>query len=264
VLGVQAPGHTATVDLVERKGSTSARHPWELARAEVFLTLLQRQGLLDESADWLDAGAGDAWFAMQLRRLLPVSATITCWDINYTPDDIRSLEEAGAEGASFVADRPTTRFDTILMLDVIEHVADDHGFVSATVGDLLRDEGFVLASVPAYQSLFSSHDRAFHHFRRYSPAECRRVLELAGLTVVRSGGLFSSLLPTRVGQLVVDRVRPAKSFSAGVGDWHRGSAVTNALTRALTSDGKLSLALSERGLALPGLSYWALCRLGSS
>ena len=189
MLGVQAPGHTAIVDLVERKGSTSARHPWEVARAEFFLALLQRQGLLAKSADWLDAGAGDAWFAMQLRRLLPVSATITCWDINYTPDDIRSLEEVGAaEGTRFVADRPTTPFDTILMLDVIEHVADDVGFVSATVGDLLRFDGFVLASVPAYQSLFSSHDRALHHFRRYSPTECRRVLERAGLTVVSRRG----------------------------------------------------------------------------
>lgn len=74
-LGVQARGHTAAVDLVERKGSSSTRHPWEVARAEFFLRLLGRRGLLETNGDWLDAGAGDAWFAGQLRRLLPPAAT---------------------------------------------------------------------------------------------------------------------------------------------------------------------------------------------
>jgi hypothetical protein len=37
------------------------------------------------------------------------------------------------------------------------------------------------------------------------------------------------------------------------------AATTRAITRALITDGKPSLALSQRGLSLPGLSYWALC-----
>ena len=49
------------------------------------------------------------------------------------------------------------------MLDVIEHVEDDRGFVDATVGDLLSEGGIVLVSVPAYDALFSSHDRALRH-----------------------------------------------------------------------------------------------------
>ena len=249
------------MDLVERKGSSSTRHPWEVARAEFFLRLLERQGLLESGGDWLDAGAGDAWFAGQLWRLLPPAATITCWDINYTPEDLETQGGLDAGHISLVADRPNRRLDGVLMLDVIEHVEDDVAFVAATVDDLLVEGGFVLVSVPAYQSLYSSHDRMLHHFRRYSPDACRRLLEHAGLAVLSSGGLFFSLLPARVGQVLVERVRPVRSFSGGVGDWKAGRAATSALTRTLITDGRLSLLLSERGLSLPGLSYWALCRI---
>jgi hypothetical protein len=251
------------VDIVERQGS-STRHPWEVARAEFFLRLLERHGLLESGDDWLDAGAGDAWFARQLRRVVRPAATITCWDIKYTPEDLEAEGSTETQVINFVADRPSSRFDRILMLDLIEHVEDDVGFVTATVDDLLVDNGLVLVSVPAYQALYSSHDRTFHHYRRYSPVGCRRLLEHAGLAVLSSGGLFFSLLPARLGQLLVERVRPASSLSSGVGDWNAARATTRTLTRALITDGRLSLLLSERGLSLPGLSYWALCRLQST
>lgn len=262
-LDIQARGHTAAVDLVERKGSSFTRHPWEVARAEFFFRLLGRRGLLETSGDWLDAGAGDAWFARRLRRLLPPSATITCWDTKYTPEDLEAGVGPGTGDISFVADRPTKRFDRILMLDVIEHVEDDVGFVTATVDGLLVEDGLVLVSVPAYQSLYSSHDRTLHHYRRYSPVGCRRLLERAGLAVLSSGGLFFSLLPARIGQVLVERVLPVSPHSNGVGDWRAGRAARRVFTSALITDGRLSLLLSERRLFLPGLSYWALCRLQS-
>lgn len=39
-----------------------------------------------------------------------------------------------------------------------------------------------------------------------------------------------------------------------------GPAVTRAITGVLTVEARISLALGRRGIALPGLSYWALCR----
>ena len=248
------------MDLVER-GSGSTRHPWELARAEFFLRLLDTHDLLAGDCKWLDAGAGDAWFAGQLRRLLPAHAAVTCWDINYTRDDLETLREAeGGDGLAFVATRPTERFDRVLMLDVIEHIDDDLGFLKAIVDDLLTADGVVLVSVPAYASLFSSHDHVLRHRRRYSPGACRRVLEQAGLVVASSGGLFSSLLPVRAGQVLFERVRSARADSSGVGSWQHGRLVTGPITRMLALDGRVSLALSRHGLSAPGLSYWALCR----
>jgi len=248
------------VDLTERQGSVAQRHPWEVARAEFFLQLLARCGVLETNGDWLDVGSGDAWFATQLRRLLRRDAELTCWDINYTPEDLANAAESANEGLTLVAERPNRRFDRILMLDVIEHVENDAAFVRSTVGDLLSPGGITLISVPAYPALFSSHDRMLRHHRRYSPAACRQLLENSGLTVLADGGLFPSLLPVRVGQIVLGRVRPVKSLSTGIGAWQGGKIATRVLTRALIVEAKLSLSLGLRGLTLPGLSYWALCR----
>ncbi len=245
------------VDLVEQTSTFAKRHPWEVARAEFFLRFLRRRGLLESGQDWLDVGAGDAWFARQLRRLLPSTANLTCWDINYSPADLAS-KKAG-EDISLVADRPSRRFDRVLMLDVIEHVEDDAAFIGTIADDLLAEDAVVLVSVPAYQALFSSHDKTLRHFRRYSPGEARRLLEGSGLVVLAEGGLFHSLLPVRLGQALMERVRPVKSPSSGIGGWRAGTATTKAVTRALITDAKLSLLLSARGLSLPGLSYWALC-----
>jgi SAM-dependent methyltransferase len=252
------------VDLVERKSACARRHPWELARAEFFLSLLRRRALVENATDWLDVGAGDAWFARQLRRVLPSGANLTCWDVNYSAEDLARLKDLESEGISFLVDRPSGRFDRILMLDVLEHVEADTDFVRSTVADLLAEEGVILVSVPAYQALFSSHDRALRHHRRYSPAAGRRLLQRSGLVVLADGGLFHTLLPVRLGQVLIERARGARSLSSGIGDWQAGTTVTSALTRALSTDARLSLSLSERGLSLPGLSYWALCALQSA
>jgi hypothetical protein len=248
------------MDLVERGSADAARHPWEVARVELFLRLLRQHGLLATGRDWIDVGSGDAWFAAQLRRHVPAESTITCFDVNYTADDVT----AAPGGVELVAERPERRGDRVLMLDVAEHVEDDAGFVGGIVADLLAEDGYLLFSVPAYQSLFSSHDRALLHFRRYSPAAARSLLGRSGLEVVAEGGLFASLLPARAAQVGVERLRRREPRKAGVGAWGGGPAATRLLTRALILDGSSSLALSRRGTALPGLSYWALCRLRPS
>jgi hypothetical protein len=179
--------------------------------------------------------------------------------VNYTADDIEALAGLDVGNIDYVAARPTSRFDRVLILDVIEHVEDDEGFVAGIVGELLRPDGFALVSVPAYESLWSSHDRALAHHRRYSPDTCIKLLEGAGLQVIASGGLFLSLLPAALGRRFADRVRSQKSKASGIGEWSRGRLLTRSLTSALVLDGRVSLALSKRGLSAPGLSFWALC-----
>ena len=247
------------MDLTERSGTNGRRHPWELARARFLVSLLRRHGLMDDGARWLDVGSGDAWFAAQVRDAVAEEATLTCWDINYTGEHLESLG-AEIEGVRFTQVRPTERFDRVLMLDVIEHVEDDKSFVAGIVEELVAPGAFVLVSVPAYQSLFSSHDHVLRHHRRYSPSACTRVLEGAGLEVVAEGGLFASLLPPRLVRLAGERLGVLQTASSGVGDWRGGSLVTAAVEWSLTLDGKVSLALSDRHITVPGLSFWALCR----
>lgn len=83
-------------------------------------------------------------------------------------------------------------FDLITCLDVIEHTPDDR----ATLRELRRvckPGGWLLVTVPAYQSLWSTHDVANHHFRRYARRTLRVASVQAGWHVERMTS-FNSLL----------------------------------------------------------------------
>jgi hypothetical protein len=247
------------VDLSERRPDQLTRHPWEVARFNFFWSLLAQRGVMT-TKHWLDVGSGDAWFAKSLRRELPADARITCWDPNYALDDLRDSANS-ADGLELTIERPEGHFDGVLMLDVIEHVDDDSNFVRDTVRDSLSESGWILVSVPAFQGLFTEHDTQLKHFRRYSPRQCRLLLESSGLTVEAEGGLFHSLLVPRVIRALLDRVHKPRPGSSGLGEWNRGLALTKFLTSGLSLDGRVSLLLSrQRRLVIPGLSYWAFCR----
>ena len=61
----------------------------------------------------------------------------------------------------------TKKFDTILYIDVIEHIEDDKAEMDLAMS-YLKEGGHLIVLVPAYNSLFSPFDKAIGHFRRYN------------------------------------------------------------------------------------------------
>lgn len=59
------------------------------------------------------------------------------------------------------------KFDTIIYIDVIEHIQDDSKELSKAKLHL-KDGGVLIILVPAYNFLFSPFDKAVGHFRRYN------------------------------------------------------------------------------------------------
>lgn len=74
--------------------------------------------------------------------------------------------------------------DTVISLDVIEHLRDDlHAL--RLFREVLSPAGRVLIKVPAHPFLFGAVDEASSHFRRYRKAELRDKLTHAGFEVER-------------------------------------------------------------------------------
>jgi len=92
--------------------------------------------------------------------------------------------------------KPTDRFDTVLYIDVLEHIGDDAGELAAAAG-ALAPGGHLVVLAPAHQFLFSPFDAAIGHFRRYNvttlaaltPPGCR----LRARLMLDCAGLLASL-----------------------------------------------------------------------
>lgn len=249
------------MDLVElESGASVRRHPWEEARLAFFLRVLRGAELLRPGVAVLDVGAGDAFFARRLAEALEPSSSVTCWDANYTDAHLASSAFASSDRLRFTRAPPEGAFGLALLLDVLEHVEDDLGFLTAVVAERLLPGAHALVSVPAWPALFSSHDVSLRHHRRYTPSVGRALLAGAGLEVVRGGGLFHALVPPRAAQVALERVRPATAPPADLGAWSAPAPVTALVRGALALDASLSLLFSRLGIDLPGLSWWALCR----
>jgi SAM-dependent methyltransferase len=89
---------------------------------------------------------------------------------------------------------PDGSFDLITSLDVIEHTPDDRRALSE-LRRVSSPGGFLLVTVPAYQALWSLHDIANHHYRRYSRRSLRLAALESGWTVRRVTSFNSILLP---------------------------------------------------------------------
>jgi SAM-dependent methyltransferase len=71
------------------------------------------------------------------------------------------------------------RFDTVVCLNVLEHIEDDHASLRA-MHDLLAPGGRLVLLVPSLRALFGTLDQALGHFRRYVPDELSEKLRAAG------------------------------------------------------------------------------------
>ena len=98
--------------------------------------------------------------------------------------------------AARAAGVPDGAYDLIALLDVLEHVDGDRESLES-IAAKLAPGGRILVTVPAYQWMWSAHDVAHHHKRRYSKQGLRRDAEAAGLKVEQDRLFQQPALPAR-------------------------------------------------------------------
>jgi SAM-dependent methyltransferase len=101
------------------------------------------------------------------------------------------------------------RFETILYMDVLEHIEDDRAEL-ARAAARLRPGGHLVVLSPAHPWLFTPFDRAIGHYRRYTLATlCAAVPPDSGLEAVRLRYLDAvGMLASLGNRLVLRSARP--------------------------------------------------------
>jgi len=150
---------------------------------------------------------------------------------------------------------PRASFDLITCLDVIEHTKDDR-VALRELHRVCRPGGFLLVTVPAYQALWSWHDEANHHYRRYSRQALREAASDSGWTIIRMSSFNSVLLaPAAVIRISQRRLGSRNGYTNNLDlppQW---------LNRALEQPLRLEAGWLRHGGTLPaGLSLLAVLR----
>jgi hypothetical protein len=260
------------MDLVEIKNRKTdiARHPWELARFEIVRSLLHSHIRNDENYSVLDIGCGDIFFISSLANYYP-KVNFYAVDIAFT-DEIMKQLSGSINGKNIflfkTLDEAGTHLkkpaDLVLLLDVVEHIEKDVEFLSWLHGhSSVSSHTLFMITVPAYQSLFCSHDHFLGHYRRYTNASLDQTIQKAGFKKIKLGYFFFSLLLPRILQTIKEKIsRPDLTKSTtGLVEWNGGSGITSFIKGVLLLDHKISNGIrSVFGRSLPGLSNYILCK----
>jgi len=95
----------------------------------------------------------------------------------------------------------TEKFDLIIASDILEHMDDDFHAIREW-RRVLKENGEIVAFVPAFKLLWGGHDVANKHFRRYNKRELISLFKENGFEVVRVSYwnffLFFPILITRL------------------------------------------------------------------
>lgn len=87
-------------------------------------------------------------------------------------------------------------FDTILYIDVLEHIEDDRAELNRAARHLRRS-GVIVVLAPAHQLLYTPFDKAIGHWRRYNAAALTNItppgLRIANVKYLDAAGLVASL-----------------------------------------------------------------------
>lgn len=166
-------------------------HWWWRVREQILVGKIQ-QLLAHRDRDGefriLDIGCGAGLFFDALQRFGSVEGIES--DATAVAQSGRWRERIHLGHVETFVSRET--FDVILLLDVLEHV-DAPEILLRHALRFLAPTGRVLITVPAFASLWTSHDDLNHHRRRYTASSVRRLIQDAGLTSGETQYLFQSL-----------------------------------------------------------------------
>lgn len=225
------------------------KHWWHLAKRDIGLQLLKKY-LSKKNPKILDIGCGTGKNVEVLEKLG------TTWGIDVSEKAILYCKKRGLKKVKLAKAEATgfkdNSFDAVVLFDVLEHVDD-----TQTVKEILRilkPNGLVLITVPAYPWLWSKWDEVLHHKRRYTKKSLTRLFAAKEFKKVHFSYAFSYLL---IPAYVIRKIKSVFLKKDYPSDFKLSSSGINSVMFFIT---KLEYFFIERGLLPFGTSIVYLAR----
>lgn len=176
---------------------------WHLGRLRIIETYLQQATKGKTDVKILNVGAGTGGTLAMLERYGTVD------NVDISDDAIAFIKRLGYDRIKKVdgikLPYKDKSYDIVGAFDVLEHIEDDQVALKEW-HRVLKDDGSILITVPAYQWLWSDHDISLHHFRRYTTSRLKAVAAGASLVPRKLSYAIVFSLPLVVGFRLLNKV----------------------------------------------------------
>ncbi len=176
-----------SVEEIASMAEMEEKHWWFQSKKALILSIMKK--LNQRFSRILDAGCGTGLNMSYLKDFGccfgcdVASASLTFCQKN----GLKNLIRCNLERPPF----KDQQFECITILDVLEH-AEDPEAVLRELSRILKNQGIMIVTVPAFKFLWSHHDEALSHLRRYQKEELKELLENHGFEVDKIGYFFFS------------------------------------------------------------------------
>ena len=189
----------------DRMAELDQQHWWFTARRRILSEVIRRVARPPAEARILELGCGTghnldmlgAFGSIEASELDDHARALATQRLG------RAIEQAALPD---LARFPADSYDMVALLDVLEHVVDDKGSLAA-IFTRLKPGGALLLTVPANPWMWSAHDVAHHHHRRYRKREIATLARAAGYEIDLLSPFNTMLFPLIAGVRVLNKVR---------------------------------------------------------
>ena len=158
------------------------RHWWFVGRRDFIGRLLKKE---PKDSAILDIGCSGG----PLMKFLSENKFRNIFGIDTSQSAIDLCKSRGIANV-LVKDATNTQFEAetfniVIASDVLEHIKEERAAL-AEWQRILKKGGKLIIFVPAFNFLWSAHDTANHHFRRYTNTQLSVLLKECGFEIIRS------------------------------------------------------------------------------
>ncbi len=141
----------------------------------------------------IDFGSGSGFFAYELFEAFPEQIEdVLLIDIGYSEEEMESTKNKPVKKLRYI---PHGINDSIvIMMDVLEHIEDDYAILD-DIKKRLGENAHFFITVPAFMSVWSSHDVYLGHYRRYTIPMVKKLLSHTKCNIDKQYYIYGSIFP---------------------------------------------------------------------
>ena len=183
------------MDLKELESGVDPKEHWYYQSKKVPLFRYFKQLAEKQSKKFtvIDFGSGSGFFAYELFEAYPeYIEDVLLIDIGYTDEELETTKNESVKKLRYI---PRGISDcVVIMMDVLEHIEDDYAILKE-IRSAISSNGHYFITVPAFMSVWSSHDVYLGHYRRYTIPMVKKLLEGCECKIENQYYIYGSIFP---------------------------------------------------------------------